>query len=1191
MTEESLFALALEKAGGAERRAFLDAACGGDLRLRDRVEQLLEADERSRGILEEGPGAAAVLAACPSDTRPAPDRPPDASPSGEARAPVREADPPGYELSELVGEGGMGTVYRARDTDLRRDVAVKLLHVRFGAGGPAAGRFLGEARVTAGLQHPGVPPVHQVGTLPDGRPFLVMKLIRGRTLDDHLRDRPDPAADRGRFLAVFEQVCQALAFAHSRRVVHRDLKPSNVMVGAFGEVQVMDWGLAKVLTPRVDRAEPTALDETAESTIDSDRGEGEGTRTGTVLGTPAYMPPEQAIGAVDQADERSDVFGLGAILCAVLTGRPPYVAADFESARQLAARARLGDAFARLDGCGADPGLVALCKRCLAAEKAARPADAGAVERAVADLRAAADERARAAELDRVRAEGEAREQRKRRRVQLALAASLGLLLVAGGAVAWYSDRQATQRRVEAEGRERDEKVRLAENAKAVAALLDRCEAALRAGRADQAAIASGAAERRAADGGAEELAGRLAQCRADLALLRELDDIDAFRWTTAEGWVPARGAIVARWRAALAASGITPGDGPPAEAAGRVNGSLVRDRVLTALDAWLSAAPSAGVRAVLRVADPDPYRDAVRDALAGADGPGAAALVRRPEALTQPARFAVVLGRLGGVPAGRRRDVLGSALRDRPGDLSLLMALGNSYPVGRSEGVGERLRWFQAAVAAHPGSAAPHNNLGLALWNKGELDAAVVELREAVRLGPNLTRAHSNLGLALRDKGELDAAVAELRVAVRLDPESVLAHNNLGLVLADRGETDAALAEYRMAIRLDPKYAHAHNNLGSVLHQQGDHDGAIAAYREAIRVDPKYAIAHYNLGNVLDEKGDRDGAIAAYREAIRINPGHAPTRANLGVALWDRDPDGAVAELREAVRLDPKLAPAHNSLGRALWLKGNPDGAIASLSEAIRLDPKLAPAHDNLGLARGAKGDADGAIASFREAVRLDPTLASAHINLGSILCDVKRDYDGAIAHLREAVRLAPKTRNAHYNLGNALFAKRDLGGAITAYRDAVRLDPNFANAHFNLGSAQHDNGDLDGALASFRAVIRINPKDAGAHNNLAWVLATGPDWLRDGRRAVEHAVWACELAGWKSPIWIATLAAAHAEVGDFDKAVEFQRKALTFPDYAKRFGRVAQERQQFYARKEPYRDPKWVRREVAPPPREVRR
>ena len=262
MNEESLFAAALAKPAGAERRAFLDATCGGDWRLRDRIEQLLAADDRARGILDQDPAAAALLAVSRTDT-PDPDRPPPAAPLAEVLRIIREADPPGYELSEEVGEGGMGVVYRARDTRLARDVAVKVLRSRFAADGPAARRFLGEARVTAQLQHPGVPPVHEVGELPDGRPFLVMKLIRGRTLDDLLADE---RADRGRLLADFEKVCQAVAYAHAHKVIHRDLKPHNVMVGAFGEVQVMDWGLAKVL-PRGPGAERYAAGSDAGSGV------------------------------------------------------------------------------------------------------------------------------------------------------------------------------------------------------------------------------------------------------------------------------------------------------------------------------------------------------------------------------------------------------------------------------------------------------------------------------------------------------------------------------------------------------------------------------------------------------------------------------------------------------------------------------------------------------------------------------------------------------------------------------------------------------------------------------------------------------------------------------------------------------------------------------------------------------------
>src|SRR6185436_16979646 len=148
---------------------------------------------------------------------------------------------------EEIARGGMGAVHRAADTALGREVAVKVLLDKYAPGSGTARRFHDEARITGQLQHPNIPAVHDLGTLPDGRPFLAMKLIKGDTLEELLKARPDPATHRGRFVAVFEQVCQAMAYAHAHDVIHRDLKPANVMVGAFGEVQVMDWGLAKVL--------------------------------------------------------------------------------------------------------------------------------------------------------------------------------------------------------------------------------------------------------------------------------------------------------------------------------------------------------------------------------------------------------------------------------------------------------------------------------------------------------------------------------------------------------------------------------------------------------------------------------------------------------------------------------------------------------------------------------------------------------------------------------------------------------------------------------------------------------------------------------------------------------------------------------------------------------------------------------
>jgi serine/threonine protein kinase len=204
-------------------------------------------------------------------------------------------------------------------------------------------------------------------------------LIDGQTLAELLAARTTPGKDLSRWVGVFEQVCAAVAFAHSRDLIHRDLKPSNVMLGEFGEVLVMDWGIAKALAarPQPAQAEPTpALQSPAVRGPATGPG-GPETLPGQTKGTPAFIAPEQARGEASQVGKASDVFGLGGILCVILTGQPPYTQV------QQALAGDVTEAFGRLDGCGADLELIGLAEACLAPAPELRPADAAEVARRV----------------------------------------------------------------------------------------------------------------------------------------------------------------------------------------------------------------------------------------------------------------------------------------------------------------------------------------------------------------------------------------------------------------------------------------------------------------------------------------------------------------------------------------------------------------------------------------------------------------------------------------------------------------------------------------------------------------------------------------------------------------------------------------------------------------------------------------
>jgi predicted O-linked N-acetylglucosamine transferase (SPINDLY family) len=297
--------------------------------------------------------------------------------------------------------------------------------------------------------------------------------------------------------------------------------------------------------------------------------------------------------------------------------------------------------------------------------------------------------------------------------------------------------------------------------------------------------------------------------------------------------------------------------------------------------------------------------------------------------------------------------------------------------------------------IALNPGLPDPHNNLGIALLAKGQIDEAIACHRRALALRPDFPAALYNLGAALQNKGLLDEAIATYRQAIALQPNYSEAHNNLGNVLRDNGRLDDAIAAYRRAIALRPKWALAHGNLGRVLKDKGQLNEAIAAHRQAIALDPNSSEAHYNLGNALASLGRPDEAIAIYRVAIALKPDLAQVHINLANVFAERGQhDEAIAALQQAIRFKPGDADALYNLGNALRERGRPDDALAAYRLAIINRPGHASTYGNMGAALKDMGRVDDAIAASRHAVALSPDAAPAHSNLVYLL-HFSPDYD----------------------------------------------------------------------------------------------------------------------------------------------------------------------------------------------------
>jgi serine/threonine-protein kinase len=852
-------------------------------------------------------------------------------PSVEAGPPPR---PPRHELLGEIGHGGMGIVHRGRDLDLDRELVVKVLRVQHQDNPDLRRRFLEEARIGGQLQHPGVVPVYAVGRFPDRRPYFTMKLVRGQTLAELLAGRSEPEQDQPRFLKVFEQVCQTMAYAHSLGVIHRDLKPANIMVGAFGEVQVVDWGLAKVL-------ERTAKPQAAKSPsafaacgFAVSRVE---TMAGTALGTPAYMPPEQARGQVDRLDERCDVFALGAILCIILTGRPPYLGGSSEELRRQAEQGEMSEALARLADCGGDPELVALAQRCLAIEPDHRPRHAGEVVGAVTAYLESVQARLREAELERAQAQVKAVEERKRRLVQLALAGVVLLLVVVSGAGGWLWQ----QRRQEA-----DEAVALAvgearlllEQARAVplgesGRFREALAASRKARELARTAGASGTMRRQAAEL-VEMLEEEVEAAKRDRRLLAALLEMRAphegppeRRIWKGDKWSLFLELAEPSWdghrRAAFLAWGLDVDNTPTPQAAARLRArpAAAVVEVVAALDEWASERRLEAMRIIpvvdeqiLALSLPPPDWRHLADL--------ADALDEDPRSKRRELRALLEGGNLANY-RGRLRTLAEAADAPREPMLGLL-ALARALRLAGEDGIAEEL--LRAALRARPREVVLYHALGKRLAAQRRWPEALECYTAARALRPELG---VTLAETLVNGGRAKDGLALYQRLTVAQPDNPWLRLVCGSALNAQGRHKEAEVHFHEAVRL----LHAD-------YRRQIKDGA--AFPAAMRLELDLPEAYFKLGLALGGQDRHKEAEEAFHEATRLKKDHYLAQHNLGVALHRQGKcKEAEAAFRKVLQLRDDFAEAHCFLGLALQAQGGFAEALSSLRKGHSMGSK----------------------------------------------------------------------------------------------------------------------------------------------------------------------------------------------------------------------------------------------------------
>jgi serine/threonine-protein kinase len=661
----------------------------------------------------------------------------------------------GYKVEGVLGIGGMGIVYKARHLKLNRVVALKMLRAGQFATESELTRFARESQAIAELHCPHIVQVHDVGDA-EGRPFFTMELVEGGSLAEHLLGRPQTA---NKAAEMVQTLADAIHSAHAQGIIHRDLKPANILLSRDGCLKIADFGLAR----HVECDNPLTM-------------------SGTQLGTPSYMAPEQVLGGPDSIGPSVDVYSLGAILYEMLTGRPPFRAETaLETQRQLTqvepvAPARINASVPR--------DLETICLKCLNKQPKTRYASAEALAN---DLRRfLRNEPIHARPV--TRRERLIRWARRNPAVTGLAVTAVGLILLA---IVFGMREYRSAKQLSAELDRWNQRLEF----------VNRVE---QEGRFTEARAILG----RIPDGGSDTLRSRIRQAQNELDLAERLDEIRMSRGKFTQGGGIAYDESCRKYTEAFRKWEIGGVDDSAQDVAQRVKDSTVSFALIAALDDWAACADAKSRSWILEVsrrADPDPWRDAVRDQGKWADIEHLKTLADSAKLQNQPIALLVAMGtrwrRLGGDP----KQFLQRVHHSYPDDFWLNFELAHlHFADDPASALGHNL----AALALRPSAALVHFNLGMSYERLRRLDEASFHFKRTIEIEPTHSWAEYQLGIALANSGNIQESLQHFYKAIELDKSYKDARNGLRIALVKLGKLEEAAIVWDSTLT-DPTATH----------------------------------------------------------------------------------------------------------------------------------------------------------------------------------------------------------------------------------------------------------------------------------------------------------------------------------------------------------------------------------------------